>query len=89
METCKIKPLGKYILVQEIKNNNQTKDGFYIPDSAKEKPQEAKVIALGTDEFDINVGDTILISKNGGIEIQYNNEEYKILTPEEVLAIIA
>ncbi len=97
MSQCKIKPIGERVLVQLIQEKEQIKGGIFIPDSAKEKPTEAKVVALGTgktDEkgnkipFDVAVGDIILISKYGGMEVKYDNEEYKILNISDILAIV-
>lgn len=97
MSTPKIKPIGERVLVQLVNEKEQIKGGIFIPDSAKEKPTEAKVIALGTGRiddngkkvpFDVAVGDTILISKYGGMEVKYEGEDYKILTMNDILAII-
>ena len=71
--------------------------GIFIPDAAKEKPMQAKVIALGTgkiDEkgnrvpFDVKVGDIVLTSKYGGSEVKYDEQEYKILNSSDILAVI-
>ena len=97
MANCKIQPLGDRVLVQTIEIGEQMKGGILIPDAAKEKPQQAKVIALGTgkiDEkgnrvtFDVKVGDTVLTSKYGGTEIKYDDQEYKILNASDILAVI-
>jgi chaperonin GroES len=97
MSKVNIKPLGDRVLVEEIEEKEQIKGGIVIPDSAKEKPQEAKVIALGTgklDEkgnkilFDVKVGDTVLTSKYGGTEVKYNDKDYKILSQSDILAVI-
>ena len=81
MKSVKIHPLGDRVLVQAIEVAEQVKGGILIPDSAKEKPQEAKVIALGTGKlddkgnkipFDVKVGDVVLTSKYGGTEVQYD-----------------
>ena len=97
MANVKIKPIGDRVLVEHIEEKEQVRGGIIIPDSAKEKPQEAKVIALGTgkrDEdgkirpFEVKVGDLVLISKYGGTEIKYNGEEYLILSARDVLAVV-
>jgi chaperonin GroES len=97
MSKVNIKPLGDRVLVEEIEEKEQIKGGIVIPDSAKEKPQEAKVIAIGTgklDEkgnkipFDVKVGDLVLTSKYGGTEVKYNDKDYKILSQSDILAII-
>ena len=78
MPKVKIKPIGDRVLVKHIEEKEQVRGGIIIPDSAKEKPQEAEVIALGTgkkDEkgnsvpFEVKVGDKVLISKYGGTEV--------------------
>jgi chaperonin GroES len=93
----KIKPLGDRVLVQAIEEQDVMKDGIYIPDSAKEKPQEAKVVALGTGKtdddgnkvpFEVAVGDTVLMSKYGGTEVKLDGQEYKILNQSDILAVI-
>ena len=92
-----IKPLGDRVLVEALEVKEQIKGGILIPDSAKEKPQEAKVVALGTgktDEkgnkilFDVKVGDIIIISKYGGTEIKYDDKEYKILNSDDIQAVL-
>ena len=97
MSTVKIQPLGDRVLVQAIEVAEQVKGGILIPDSAKEKPQEAKVVALGTGKlddkgnkipFDVKVGDVVLTSKYGGTEVKYDDQEYKILSSGDILAVI-
>lgn len=97
MAKVKIKPLGDRVLVEQIEDGEQIKGGIVIPDSAKEKPQQAKVIALGTgklDEdgkkttFDVKVGDIVLTSKYGGTEVKLDDKEYKILNSDDILGII-
>ena len=91
-----IKPLGDRVLVEAIEAKDTVKGGIYIPDSAKEKPQEAKVIAVGPGKMDegkrvpleVKVGDHVLITKYGGTEITYNDEKYIILREEDIIAII-
>ena len=81
----KIKPLGERVLVEPVKEDEAVKGGIIIPDSAKEKPQEGKVIAVGTgkvDEngkkipFNVKVGDIVLMPKYGGTEVKVNGREY-------------
>ena len=97
MATVKIQPLGDRVLVEAIEEKEQVKGGIVIPDSAKEKPQEAKVVALGTGKtddngekipFDVKVGDIVLTSKYGGTEVKYDDKEYKILSSSDILAIV-
>ena len=94
---AKIQPLGDRVLVQAIEIAEEMRGGIFIPDAAKEKPMQAKVIALGTgkiDEkgnrvpFDVKVGDIVLTSKYGGSEVKYEDQEYKILNSSDILAVI-
>ena len=96
-EKIGIKPLGDRVLVEPLEEKEVVKGGIVIPDSAKEKPQEAKVVALGTGtkdedgnpvEFEVKVGDIVLTSKYGGKDIRYNDKEYKILKVEDILAVV-
>jgi len=92
-----IKPLGDRVLLQVVEIDEQIKGGIVIPDSAKEKPQEAKVVALGTGgvddvgkkiKFDVNVGNLVLTSKYGGTDVNVDDEEYKIVKSDDILAIV-
>ena len=92
-----IQPLGDRILVKPIEESEQIRGGIYIPDSAKEKPQEAKVIALGTGKrdddgkpvpFEVKEGDTVLISKYGGTDVQIHDERHLILRESDILGIL-
>ena len=93
----KIKPLGERVLVEPVKEEEAIKGGIIIPDSAKEKPQEGKVIAVGTgklDEkgkvipFNVKKGDIVLMPKYGGTEVKVDGQEYQIMREEDILAII-
>ena len=93
----KIQPLGDRVLVEPIEEAETKKGGIIIPDSAKEKPQESKVVALGTGKlddngkkvpFEVKKGNTVLVSKYGGTEIKLDGKEYKILNSDDILAII-
>ena len=97
MAKLKIKPLGDRVLVEPIEETETKKGGIIIPDSAKEKPQESKIIALGTGKtnddgkkvpFEVKKGDTVLINKYGGTEIKIDGKEYKILNQDDILAIV-
>lgn len=97
MAKVKIKPLGDRVLVEAIEETEQVKGGIVIPDSAKEKPQEAKVVALGTGKiddngkkipFDVKVGDVVLTSKYGGTDVKYDDKDYKILSASDILAVV-
>jgi chaperonin GroES len=92
-----LKPLGDRVLVEPVEEKEVKKGGIIIPDSAKEKPTEGIVRALGTgktDEngkkipFEVKVGDRVLISKYGGTEIKLDDKEYKILSSDDILGII-
>jgi len=92
-----IKPLGDRVLVEPIEEKEVKKGGIIIPDSAKEKPQEGKVVALGTGKtddngkkvpFEVKVGDRVLVSKYGGSEVKLHDKEYKLLSSDDILAII-
>ena len=93
----KIRPLGDRILVKRIKEEEKTKGGIIIPDSAKEKPIEGEVVAVGNGKIlengtklalDVKAGDKILFGKYSGTEIKIDGQEYLILREDEVLAVI-
>jgi chaperonin GroES len=92
-----VKPLGDRILVEAIEEKETKKGGIIIPDTAKEKPMESIVIALGTGKtnddgkkvpFEVKKGDHVLVSKYGGTEIKLDGKEYKILSSDDLLAVI-
>jgi chaperonin GroES len=93
-----IKPLEDRIVVKPLDAEQTTASGLVIPDTAKEKPQEGEVIAVGPGRFnedgderipmDINVGDKVFYSKYGGTEVKYSGEEFLILSARDVLAVI-
>ena len=92
-----IKPLEDKVLVQIVEAETTTASGLVIPDSAKEKPQEATVIAVGPGRANdkgeltpvgVNEGDTVIFSKYGGTELKYNGEEYLLLSQRDILAVI-
>lgn len=91
----KIQPLGDRVVVKPLEKEEKTKGGIYLPDTAKEKPQEGKVLAVGpgkmTDDgkrlpMDIAVGDIIIFAKYGGTEIKEDDEELVILRESDILA---
>ncbi len=93
----KIRPLGDRILVKRIKEEEKTKGGIIIPDTAKEKPQEGKVVAVGKGKYsedgklipiEVKAGDKILFGKYSGSEIKLEGEEHLILREDDVLGII-
>ena len=93
-----IKPLEDRIVVKPLDAEQTTASGLVIPDTAKEKPQEGEVLAVGPGRFvdegdkriplDVKVGDTVLYSKYGGTEVKYDGEEYLILSARDILAIV-
>jgi len=93
----KIRPLHDRILVKRVEEGEVKKGGIIIPDTAKEKPQEGKVIAVGTGKvnddgkkipLDVKAGDRILFGKYSGSEVKVEDEEYLIMREEDVLGII-
>ena len=92
-----VRPLHDRIIVQRIEEGEQKIGGIIIPDTAKEKPQQGKVIAIGSGKakddgkriaLDVKAGDTILFGKYSGQEIKLNGEDYLIMREDEVLAVI-
>ena len=92
-----LKPLGDRIVVKQVEAQERTKSGLVLPDSAKEKPQEAKVIAVGTGRLlddgtvktlEVKTGDRVLYGKYSGTEISLEGTDYLILREEDVLAIV-
>ncbi len=92
----KVRPIGDKIFIQPLKAEEKTKSGIILPDSAKEKPKQAKVLAVGEGKFvdgtikplTVKVGDTVLIKEWGGDEIKLDGETYKIIDEEDILGII-
>ncbi|MCD6083001.1 co-chaperone GroES [Candidatus Aerophobetes bacterium] len=85
----KIKPLGERIVVKPMKQEQKTKGGIYLPDTAsKEKPQQGEVIAVGPDFKGVKVGDKVLFAKYGGTEVKMDEEEYLVLGEDDVLAVL-
>ena len=97
MSKLKIKPIGARILVQFSPDGEQLRGGIFIPDSAKEKPQQAKVIALGsgakakdgtTIGFEVKVGDNVLVGKYAGSEVKVEDQKFTLLREDEILGIL-
>ena len=87
----KVKPLGDRVLVKRIETREEVRGGIIIPDTAKEKPQEAEVVAVGDGKrlpMSVKKGDRVLIGKYSGQDIKINDEEHTILREDEILAII-
>ena len=98
MSKMKIRPIGDRILVQHVEHEEQVRGGVIIPDSAKEKPQEARIIALGTGTrakdgavtaFEVKVGDTVLLSRFAGSEVKLGDQKYTLVREDDVLGVIA
>jgi chaperonin GroES len=91
-----IKPLGDRIVIKVLEKEEKTKGGIVLPDTAKEKPQKAEVLAVGSGEIiegkkvplEVKVGDKIIFSKYAGTEVKLDDEEYLILRQSDVLAIL-
>jgi chaperonin GroES len=93
----KIRPLGDRILVKRIKEEEKTKGGIFIPDTAKEKPQEGKIVAVGKGKMteagklvapEVKAGDTVLFGKYSGSEVKLDGEEHMIMREEDLLGVL-
>jgi chaperonin GroES len=92
-----LKPLGDRIVIELVETEEKTASGIVLPDSAKEKPSEAKVVAVGTGRvldngervaLEVSVGDRIIFSKYAGTEVKYQGTEYLIIRENDILAIV-
>lgn len=91
-----IKPLGERVVIKKLEAEEKTKSGIVLTGTAKERPQEAKVVAVGPGaivdgkrvEMEVKVGDKVLYSKYAGTEVKVDGEEYTILKQEDILAIV-
>ena len=97
MTSTNLKPLGDRVLVEPAEEKEVKKGGIIIPDTAKEKPTEGIVIALGTGKtddngkkvpFEVKKGDRVLVSKYGGTEVKLDGKEYKIFGSDDLIAVI-
>jgi chaperonin GroES len=95
--SLKLKPLGDRVLVEPIEHEEMTASGIYVPETAKERPQEGKVVAVGPgrkdDEgklipMDVKMGDRVLYAKYGGTEVKLEDKKYLILKETDILAIL-
>ncbi|MBM4048226.1 MAG: co-chaperone GroES [Planctomycetes bacterium] len=93
----KVKPLGEKILVKRLEAESKTAGGIVLPDTAKEKPKEGKVIALGEGkllengkraEFQVKKGDKIIFSSYAGTEVKIEGEEYLLMSEDDILAVV-
>lgn len=94
----KIKPLGDRVLVEPLEEKEDSKGGIIIPDTAREKPQQGKVVSLGTGKkdddgelipFNVKEGDTVLMPKYGGTEVKIGDKEYQIVREDDILGVIS
>ena len=94
--SVKVNPLADRVVVRALEETEQMRGGLYIPDTAKEKPQQGEVIAVGPGRFedgqrvplDVKVGDTVVYSKYGGTEVTLEGEDYLVLSARDLLAIV-
>lgn len=92
-----LKPLGDRLVIEPVEKEEKTASGIVLPDSAKEKPQEGRVVAVGNGKvadngervaLDVKEGDKIIFSKYAGTEVKYDGKEYLILRQDDVLAVV-
>jgi chaperonin GroES len=92
-----IKPLGDRVVIKVLEREEKTKSGIVLPDTAKEKPQEGKIIAVGTGKLldngqrvalDVKEGDKVIFSKYAGTEVKIDGQDYLILSERDILAIV-
>jgi chaperonin GroES len=92
-----LKPLGDRVIIELVESEEKTASGIVLPDSAKEKPQEGKVVAVGTGRvldngervaLEVSVDDRIIFSKYSGTEVKYEGAEYLVLRESDILAVI-
>ena len=97
MARSKIIPVGDRVLIEHIEEKEQVRGGVIIPDSAKEKSQEAKVVALGSGHkgkngeitpFEVKVGDKVLVAKYGGAEVKLDDKKYTLVREDEILGVL-
>ncbi|MBK8190094.1 MAG: co-chaperone GroES [Vampirovibrionales bacterium] len=93
----RIKPLGDRVVLEVLEGNQQTPGGIYIPDSAKEKPTEGRIVAVGPgrvldngqrEPMNVEVGQRVLFARYGGSEVKIDGQEYKILSEKDILGVI-
>jgi len=97
MATPKIRPLGQNVLLRRLEAEEKTKGGIYLPDTAKEKPREGEILAVGEGkldkkgnrrEFQVSAGDRVIFSSYAGTEVKLGGEDYLILSEDAILGIV-
>lgn len=92
MGVIKMKPLGTRVLIEPLEAEEKTRGGIIIPDSAKEKPQSGKVVAVGPgskdEPMEVKVGDIVLYGKYSGTEINHESNKYLIMSQSDILAVV-
>jgi chaperonin GroES len=92
-----LRPLGDHVVIELVESEEKTASGIVLPDSAKEKPQEGKVVAVGSGRvleggervaLEVSVGDRIIFSKYAGTEVKYDGKEYLLLRENDILAVV-
>ncbi len=91
-----LKPIGDRVVIEQLDQEAEKVGSIYVPDTAKEKPQQGKIIAVGQGRRDgkdiipmtVKVGDTVLFSKYGGMEVKHGGKDYLILSESDVLAVV-
>jgi chaperonin GroES len=85
----KFKPLGARVMVREVEREQTTESGIVLPDTAKEKPQTAEVVAVGAHEdVKVSIGDVVVVRKYSGTEVKLNGEEQRIIDAEDILGVV-
>jgi chaperonin GroES len=85
----KFKPLGARVLVKEVEREQTTESGIVLPDTAKEKPQNAEVVAVGAHEdVKVSVGDVVVVRKYSGTEVKLDSAEHRIVDSEDILGVV-
>ncbi len=83
------KPLGDRILAERVEETNKTASGIIIPDNAKEKPSQAKVVAVSSEAKDVKEGDVVVFGKYSGTELTLDGKEYLVLETSDILGVVA
>jgi chaperonin GroES len=85
----KFKPLGARAMVKEVEREQTTESGIVLPDTAKEKPQTAEVVAVGTHEdVKVSVGDVVVVRKYSGTDVELDGEDHRIVDAEDILGVV-